>query len=88
MCIRDSLAGLLAGLLLAVYFRHRGPRQPRYSWEWEELEEIEALEAERQSPQPSESAETAQPGGNPPLPPSEDDAKVQVKYYYRKREDE
>ncbi|MCF8233181.1 MAG: rhomboid family intramembrane serine protease [Bacteroidales bacterium] len=35
----SHLMGLVAGLVLAVYFRKQGPRRKIYSWEWDELEE-------------------------------------------------
>lgn len=81
------LAGLLAGLLLAIYFRHRGPRQPRYSWEWEELEEMEALEAEGQEMDNLAQEKTAQSDTPPSLAPEKDASRIEVKYYYRKKDE-
>ena len=39
----SHLAGLVAGLVLAVYYRRRGPRPPKYQWEIEEEYEINEL---------------------------------------------
>ena len=38
------LAGLLAGLLLAIYYRNKGPKPEKYQWEIEEELEKERKE--------------------------------------------
>jgi len=37
------LTGLLAGIIMAVYFKKEGPQKPKYSWEEEEEDEDEDL---------------------------------------------
>lgn len=39
MSWESHLMGLLAGALLAVFFRDHGPQRPKYSWEMEEDQE-------------------------------------------------
>lgn len=38
----SHLAGMVAGLILALYFKKEGPQRPKYSWEFEEEAEEEA----------------------------------------------
>ena len=38
------LAGFLAGILLAIYYRNEGPKQKKYQWEIEEELEKERKE--------------------------------------------
>ncbi len=42
----SHLMGMLSGVLLAVFFKDRGPQRPRYSWEFEEDEEDDHREEE------------------------------------------
>lgn len=33
------MMGMVAGIVLAIYHRNKGPQRDRYQWEWDELEE-------------------------------------------------
>lgn len=39
----SHLGGFIAGGVLAVYFREKGPRKPKYSWEEEDDDETEGI---------------------------------------------
>jgi len=43
------LMGMVAGIVLAIYHRNKGPQRDRYQWEWDELEEDEDDEDDEQS---------------------------------------
>ncbi len=43
------LMGMVAGIVLAIYHRSKGPQRDRYQWEWDELEEDEDDEDNEQS---------------------------------------
>jgi len=40
------LMGLLAGVILAIYYRKKGPQRPRYDWEDEDDDETDSFDAE------------------------------------------
>jgi membrane associated rhomboid family serine protease len=78
------LAGLLAGLVLAIYYRQKGPKKPRYSWEWEELEELEAAANNTAHPE----SVVKEPEEATPAPEQTHlNDGIRVKYYYRKDTD-
>ncbi len=37
----SHLAGLVAGLIMAIYYKNEGPQKPKYSWDFEEEDDSE-----------------------------------------------
>ncbi|MBU2556346.1 MAG: rhomboid family intramembrane serine protease [Bacteroidetes bacterium] len=76
------LSGLLAGVILALFFRNKGPQKRQYSWEIEEEEELEEKQAEAE-------AETGQMGDKQERPywdiPQPDKNDLTVEYHFRKK---
>lgn len=64
----SHLMGLVAGAILAVYYRKEGPQRPRYDWEDETDDEDESVDLPGDDPEPP---------GHGPDPP-------EITYHYKK----
>ena len=58
----SHLMGLLAGAVLAVYYRNSGPRRKVYDWEYEEEEEEDENEEENNDQGPDDTGQSGGPG--------------------------
>lgn len=77
----SHLMGLLAGLILAFYYRKSGPQRPRYEWDDEDIDESEypADEPELVIPENNHPRETELQGGTETKP-----SELQINYIFRK----
>ena len=75
------LFGAIAGIILAYYFKNKGPQRPKYSWELEEEKEEDYDDVEMEL---QESIQVEQP--EPKKEPSNNaDGPIQIQYVYKKR---
>jgi membrane associated rhomboid family serine protease len=77
----SHLMGFIAGLILAVYYRHTGPQRPVYAWDDDDTEEIDYSG--------NEPLITLSPNEDPPdiKPPSagqQNEVQVKLNYIFRK----
>lgn len=68
------LFGAIAGLILAYYFKEKGPQRPKYSWELEEEQEEELPQDEQYWMEPQKKR-----------PPSDEKDRVQLRYVFKPR---
>lgn len=79
----SHLAGLVAGLVLAIYYKAEGPQKPKYSWDYEEeADELEDAENEPELNSQDHTAKNQDAYWNIPEP---DKNELTVVYRYRKK---
>jgi membrane associated rhomboid family serine protease len=79
----SHLAGLVAGLILAIYYKAEGPQKPKYSWDYEEEAiELAEIEQESESSTQNHTAKGQDAYWNIPEP---DKDELTVVYRYRKK---
>ncbi len=77
------LMGLLAGLLLALFYKQQGPQRKKYSWELEEDDDDQTDEYPYwMAPTASESGKQQQPSSNQENREKQKSRPIRVKYHY------
>ena len=76
------LFGAIAGVILAFYFKEKGPQRPKYSWELEEeideFEDVEFVEIENEVIQSAVDRTKKEPSVN-------SDGPISIQYVYKKK---